>query len=83
MLAKELFTKKRDPWISVKGDTIYFKQSPQKAYYIDFERIDTREKLLDWIQHLVPKSWVTKETIFDLIWFADQEFDLTIHSIQA
>lgn len=34
-------------------------------YYIDFNRCDTAEKLLKWINHMSEKTWVTKELLVE------------------
>ena len=33
------------------------------TYDIELERIDTHEKLIQWVMHLIEKTWVTKELI--------------------
>lgn len=37
-------------------------------YEIDFDRLNTHEKVIDWVHHLVTtKQWVTREVIVDFL----------------
>ncbi len=48
------------------------------GYFIEWDRINTHEKLIHWVHHLVGKNWVTTETIEDLINAVDRKFSLGI-----
>ena len=37
------------------------------GYQIHWDRINTPVKLISWIQHLMDKTWVTPQHIYDLV----------------
>lgn len=48
-------------------------------YLINFNRIDTEEKLLAWILHLSEKTWCTSQLIAQLICHWEVHFGKTIN----
>lgn len=64
-LMKELEENRICPLVYIDGGFILFRDN--EAYDIRLDRIDTPEKALGWIAHLMPKNWVTKRTIECLI----------------
>lgn len=40
---------------------------PSKEYPIESSRINTESKLLQWLNHLTSKPWITKEIIKTII----------------
>jgi len=53
-----------------KDDSRFYLMNPDKPghqYRIDYDRIDTPEKILEWVAHLSGKMWVTRDMIFHLI----------------
>jgi hypothetical protein len=61
----------RPPWVTwdEKNETfdVDTEMGTLEPYWIDLERCDTPEKLLEWIGHLAEKTWCTTEHIRDLI----------------
>ncbi len=39
-------------------------------YWIDSDRCDTPEKILAWVLHLAPKTWVTAEVLRQFVQLA-------------
>ena len=43
-------------------------------YEIDWERCNTTVKLIGWIYHVLPKTWVTKQHIWELMTLVSKRF---------
>jgi len=41
-------------------------------YYIDLDRMATKESLLHWLAHLVTKNWVTRKHLYLVIKIASE-----------
>lgn len=49
------------------------------GYFIEWDRLDSREKLLEWIHHLSEKTWVDSRMIGDLIERVHEHFGWKVH----
>lgn len=83
MLGDRIYTLSEFLAIPPRPSTI--KQHPDEiellqggGYFIEWNRLNTHKKLIHWVHHLVGKSWVTTETIEDLIEAVDRKFSLDI-----
>ena len=58
----KLLTKDGVDGVSFDGDTITL----DGWYHIGVERVNSNEKLLSWLAHLIAKNWVTRRQLY---WF--------------
>jgi len=49
-------------------------------YPIELTRIDTPIKAYQWLVHLLEKSWVTREVLFDLVCVLQDRFGYNLHN---
>jgi hypothetical protein len=58
-----------------KGSSIdLYGRADGTPYAIDWKRINTHEKLLRWIYHLIKKDWVTKDHVEMLLYVWANQF---------
>lgn len=66
--------KERKPVVKFRSKAFWMNEH----YFIEIERCDTPEKLIEWIRHLCYKSWVTTAHIQDLIMLAEKHAGIKI-----
>lgn len=61
-------------WLTIHGVT---------DYEISLERLDSADKILQWVMHLTEKSWFTNEMLRAFIIAARREIDLDQDNLPA
>ncbi len=68
------------------GDCLHLKYrlgfrgaGPAQIYDIELNRLDTPEKLYQWITHLLGKSWVTREMLNRMVAICEIHFQYDAH----
>ena len=55
--------KKEEARVTCDGNYI----SLDNSYHIELDRIDTKEKMLEWVLHLSGKDWVTRIMVHRMV----------------
>ena len=48
-------------------------------YHIELSRIDTKDKLIEWIHHLSEKNWITPQLIRRIIDLVSKHFGFQVY----
>jgi hypothetical protein len=49
------------------------------SYDIELSRLDTPEKVYQWLVHLLAKTWVTREMLYRMVCILEAHFNYDLH----
>jgi len=83
-MVERIFAKGNLINVDEKNQCFEFKCKPwenREGYWIAFDRCDSPEAILRWVNHIIPKNWVTKDVIEVFISCAMHRINYPLHPV--